>query len=292
MRLFITILLALSPSARASPQAGTDNAAALLSRFEPGAMPKATGVVSALNSLADFGSAEHLPLLNSLASEEQYAIQVHARAAIKLIAQRERQANRNSYQRPGHKAVTVWLSQHEPVGPAGERLGRNERHAVAYTALVLAESIGPSTLQWRDLGERLELEGRHQEAIRLYVTAALRGEDEAFANLTAFGLDTERLMLGVYTALPSDHSAKPLLLSWLVREGGITAVRVFAERIGRSEAIERATTLDALSKMIQAGRLNTGADSAARRRIASSQSDPDSQVREFARTTYATLEPR
>ena len=292
MRFIILLSLVLSAPALASSQSTVDDAAALLSRFEPGAMPKAVSVMSALTDLATMGTAEHLPLLNSLAAEEQRDIQAHAKAAIQRIAKRERQIHRTSYQQPGHQAVTAWLSRHEPVGPAGERLGRSERHMVAYSALVLAEAIGPATKDWRSVGERLETDGRQQEAIRLYVTASLYGEADAYPLLDAFGLDTERLMLGVYTALPSDHQARITLQPWLIQEGGIATVRVFAERIARTDAAERELTLAALSAMIAAGRLSTNADAAARTRIARSQGDPDGQVSEFARTTYATLTPR
>jgi len=289
MRLFFLLSLVLSPHAVASPQLTVDDAAALLSRFEPGAMPKAVGVIGALNDLATSGSAEHLPLLKSLASEEQHSIKVHAKAAIKLIAQRERQVHRDSYQQPGHGAVTDWLGKHEPVGPEGERLGRNERHVVAYSALVLAESIGPVDGNWKKTGADLETEGRQQDAIRLYVTAALCGEPDAFLLLDSFGLNTERLMLGIYTALPATHQARAPLQAWLIDEGGLATVRVFADRIARTDSEERGVTLAALGAMIRAGRLNSSADTAARSRIERSRSDPDGQVSEFARTTYAAL---
>lgn len=292
MRLFTLLFFVLTPTAFAGPPADVDNAAALLSRFEPGTMPQAVGVISALNDLATSGSAEHLPLLNSLAADEQLNIQTHAKTAISLIAQRERRIHRSSYQQPGNGEVTTWLSRHEPVGPAGERLGRNERHMVAYSALVLAESIGPVTEAWRSVGEKLEIDGRQREAIRLYVTAALHGESEAYTLLDAFGLDTERLMLGVYTALPANHPARVPLQAWLIQEGGLPTVRIFAERITRTDAAEREVSLAALGRMIRAGRLNSSADAAARSRIARSQVDPDGQVRAFARTTYATLSTR
>ena len=289
MRFLLQLIIAVSTPALAGTHTNVDDAAALLSRFEPGAMPRAVSVVGALHDLGSFGSAEHLPLLNSLAAEEHHTIQTYARAAIEQIAQRERQIVRSRYQSPGNEAVTNWLSRHEPVGPEGERLGRNERHMVAYTALVLAEAIGPATDQWRKVGADLEAQGRQQDAIRLYVTAALLGEPDAYSRLDAFGLDTERLMLGVYTPLPKQHDARIPLQAWLIEEGGIATVRVFAERVGRSDATERGLTLAALSAMIQAGRLNTSADAAARSRIQRSQGDPDALVSEFARTAYASF---
>ena len=290
MRMLLLLTLLVSTPSAAGPTAGVDEAAALLSRFEPGAMPRAVSVMGALSELGSFGSAEHLPLLNSLAAEEQQIIQTHARAAIERISQRERERSRRRYQQPGNEAVTDWLSRHEPVGPEGERLGRNERHMVAYTALVLAETIGPVDQDWRDAGEVLESQGHPQEAIQLYVTAALQGESDAYTRLTAFGLDTERLMLGVYTALPADHQARLPLHAWLVDGGGMATVRVFADRVSRADADERGLTLAALGVMLRSGRLSTGAASAARARIERSMNDPDERVSALAKATYATLD--
>ena len=289
MRRFLLLTLLVSTPVAAGPQADVDEAAALLSRFEPGAMPRAVSVMGALSELGSFGSAEHLPLLSSLAAEEQEVIQTHARAAIERISQRERDHMRRRYQQPGNEAVTDWLSRHEPVGPEGERLGRSERHVVAYTALVLAETIGPIDQDWRTTGEALESRGHAQEAIQLYVTAALRGEADAYARLTAFGLDTERLMLGVYTALPADHEARLPLQAWLVDGGGLDTVRVFADRVSRTGAGERGLTLTALGVMIRSGRLSTGAASAARSRIERSLNDPDERVSDLAKATHAML---
>ena len=289
MRTFLLLTLLVSTPVAAGPQADVDEAAALLSRFEPGAMPRAVSVMGALSELGSFGSAEHLPLLSSLAAEEQEVIQTHARAAIERISQRERDHMRRRYQQPGNEAVTDWLSRHEPVGPEGERLGRSERHVVAYTALVLAETIGPIDQDWRTTGETLESQGHAQEAIQLYVTAALRGDADAYARLTAFGLDTERLMLGVYTALPADHEARLPLQAWLVDGGGLDTVRVFADRVSRTDAGERGLTLTALGVMIRSGRLSTGAASAARSRIERSLNDPDERVSDLAKATHAML---
>ena len=291
MRIFLLLTLLVSTPSAAGPQADVDEAAALLSRFEPGAMPRAVSVMGALSELGSFGSAEHLPLLNSLAAEEQEVIQTHARAAIERISQRERDHMRRRYQQPGNEAVTDWLSRHEPVGPEGERLGRNERHMVAYTALVLAGDDRPVDQDWRDNGEVLESQGHAQEAIQLYVTAALRGESDAYARLTAFGLDTERLMLGVYTALPArsrGSTAPPRVARRRRRHGDRSCV--CRPRVSSRRRRARPDPHRPWGVMLRSGRLSTGAASAARSRIERSMNDPDERVSALAKATHAMLD--
>ena len=110
MRMLLLLTLLVSTPSAAGPTAGVDEAAALLSRFEPGAMPRAVSVMGALSELGSFGSAEHLPL-SSLAAEEQEVIQTHARAAIERISQRERDHMRRRYQQPG--------ARRSPTGSVG-----------------------------------------------------------------------------------------------------------------------------------------------------------------------------
>lgn len=267
MTSLFTLLVLTAGTATASKPPAADHAAVLLSRFEPGAMPPATPVIHALDQLAARGTLEHLPLLASLASTEQEAIQSHAQHAISMISSRAQSAARARYVSPGHEAVTRWLSRNEPIGPEGERLGRNERHTVAYSAIVLGDTLASPFEDWVTAGAKLEVEGHQQAAIRVYVAAALYESETAYVHLADIGLDVERLMLGIFTAMPTDHSARPGLLRWLTRRGQLPTVRVLSERLGRCGEAETGTLTDTLRAMIASGHLTTPAVTAARSRI-------------------------
>ena len=285
----ISTILLLLATASAGSGSSVDDAAALLSRFPPGSIPASPRVLEAIGALTEHGDEDHIDLLQSLVEDESAELRIVAVDAIEGISQRARVACRTAYTPPLDRDVARWISRHQPVGPQGETLGRAEQRAVAYTALVLAESLVPLVDNWRSLGQLLETQDEPQTAIRLYATAIINGELDAVTYLEAFDVDTETLLLGLLTALPSNHPTKPVLITWLTAHGSIATVNVLSNRAMRMSTIERAGALNALSTMIREGRLNTGADSAARGQIESSTLDPHQAVRTFAQTTLIEL---
>ena len=269
--------------------AQADEAATLLSRFEPGTLPASPSVLTALGSLGDSGTTDHLPLLNSIVQDEGPVVRVSARSAIADIDARLRSAFRGAYSGPRHDEVWAWLSAHEPIGPAGESLGRNEKYAVAYGALVLGDTVGPTLKDWKGAGYSLEQSGHFQDAIRLYTTAIIEGDFEAIDELAEFRIDTEQLLLGVLTALPNDHPIRDRLMDWLVSNGSVTTVRVMADRTKRTSALERAIAIRALGTMIRDGKLKPNAASLARKRLERTADDPHADVSQFARATLEAL---
>ena len=101
---------------------------------------------------------------------------------------------------------------------------------VAYIALVLADDrpIAKTGEQRRGPGVAGTCAGGHPNR-----HGSTRGEAVP-RTPHGFGLDTERLMLGVHTALPADHEARLPLQAWLVDGGGLDTVRVFADRVSGS----------------------------------------------------------
>jgi hypothetical protein len=284
----LAILLCFFTAAAGATQS-TDTAATLLSRYPVGAMPNSPGVLKAIGTLAESGDPDVLPLLESLVSEETSEVRGCALAAIESISRHAALANRSAYQPPRASDVSDWLSHHMPMGPDDEALGRHERRAVAYAALVLGDSAGPYTADWSAIGSALEAEGKTRAALRVYSAAIINGHFEAIAELDGFKVDTETFLLGLLTALPKQHPTHGPLWAWLVETGSVSTIRVISDRSLRLPALDRALSLDALSQMIRAGRLSSRATSIARRHLEAGAHDPHTDVSTFARSTLIEL---
>jgi len=286
------LLFAANAFGEVRPDAGSgqaDVAATLLSRFEPGTLPPNTSVIAALAELSASGTTDHLPLLNSLVREERSLVQENARVAVQTIGTRHRMATRKTIVGPTGQEVTAWLARHEPVGPTGEALGRHEKAAVAYSALILGDSVGPYLKNWKEAGHTLEQDGQFGQAIRLYTTAMLEGNFEAIKEMDQFPFKTELLLLGIFTALPTEHPIRGPLMDWLVEYGSVSTVRIMADRAKRASALDRAVALEALAQMIRDGKLKPNAVDIARNRLERSTRDPHADVSAFARTTLNEL---
>jgi hypothetical protein len=290
--LFLTtsLLLTLNCSADPSAVADSDHAATLLSRFQPGAMPKSAPVLTALAQLNHSGTHEHIPLLQSLVDEERPEIRESALAAISNIATRHRASIRGSIRGPTSGQMTAWLTRYEPTGAHGEELGRFEKEAIAYCALLLGDRVGVYRTDWKAAAYRFEQEGQFKEALRLYAAAVLHNDLDAIDELEEFRLDTELLTLGLLTALPHDHPSRHHLMRWLIHAGSLPTVRIMAERAKRGPDVERALALDSLALMIRTGKLKPSAINIARNRLERSTQDPSLDVSQFARTTLSELE--
>jgi hypothetical protein len=288
MTVFIAIaLFALNGFATTAPP--TDEAATLLSRFPIGALPNTPGVVQAIGILGASGDPEIVPLLESLVAEEGPAVQACARHALGNFHDRARLSFRDAFRPPGPAEVGAWLGQNNPVGPHHEKLQRHERWAVAYTSLILGDTVGPFDAAWKTKGAIAEAKGDTQTALRQYTSAVVNGHFDAISDIRAFDINIESFLLGLLTALPPSHPTHDALLDWLVTHGTIKTTRVLAERAIHKEATERAKSLEAMGRMIQAGKLNPRGESFARRRLELSLEDPNDDVRIFAQTTLLEL---
>jgi hypothetical protein len=88
----------------------------------------------------------------------------------------------------------------------------------------------------------------------MYATLAAAGDERAKAALDGYGIDTERLLLGLIAlpALSEDAQATPAeVLEVLVRHGEELTVTVLAERTQGPAASDRATAADALARMLE-----------------------------------------
>jgi len=276
--------LALAGPARAADPRDPDAAAALLSRYPAGSLPVDPTTITAIHVLGDTGDREDISLLRNIAEHERDEIRGAAVSAIGAIRDRQRAAQRERFARdlpdPAQLAAPT-------AALRAQGLGSDEAACAAYAGRVLGTgSLGPhpasedaakgdpealiaegrprtavavlehdpspaarrlEALAWEDLGEP-------RGAVRQYALLAARGEAEAWDALDRFGVDPERLLLGLLTRaetrLPAGSESE--VLETLVRRGDLLTVQVLAERATHPSASERAIATDALVRMAQA----------------------------------------
>ena len=270
--------------------AGPNEAATTLSRFPQGSVPSTAIVMDAIEIIGEEGDREHMSLLNSLLDGENETIRQATAAAIENISNRRRLGIRSQHRGPSKAQIQNWLASRELLGPDGRTLGKNQQFVVAYATLALEEHLATFTPHWRKLGDKLEVEGQPTAALQVYASAALEGNWDALHEITAFDVDPESLMLGLFTTLPTDHQRHQALSDWLIEHGTAHTVAVFSDIAVRGTALERAVALDALSTMIRDGRLSAASAFKARRRIERSQSDPHGDVRILVHTALGELQ--
>ncbi len=264
-------------------------AARTLSRFPQGSVPATAPVIDAIAILGEAGDREHISLLNTLLYGESEPIQKATASAIAHISDRRRLGVRMGHEGPSELQIQAWLKTRVLLSPGGRTLGTSEQFVVAYTTLLLEESLAIFTPNWRELGDQLEVAGEPTRAIQVYASAALEGNWDALQEIIAFDVDAESLMLGLFTTLPADNRRHRPLGDWLIEHGTAHTVAVFSDIAVRGTALERAVALDALSSMIGNGRLSAASAYQARRRLERSQRDPHGDVRILARTALGEL---
>ena len=286
MRILLTQLLLLLGPVRAAASELND-AASMLSRFPQGGVPTSLAVVNALSTLSDSGSEEHVGLLGSLIADESVEIRLLSEAALHNIASRNRRTLRDNFQPPSDDEVAT---QAQHMRQPDQHFGRHERQAVAYASLTLGDIPDPGAEDWRDVASALEDGDDPRGALRSYALAAATGQIDAFTAIQSFGVDAERLVLGLWTSWCPDENDASETLEFLVEMGSIQTVRVLANRAVRSRAYHRAIALDALSRMLAEKRLNQPARLAAWTGLETGTRDPQSDVRELARAALHELE--
>ena len=218
--------------------------------------------MGALHTLADDGTRSDIPLLRHLALTEQREIREPAVSAISQIRTRQREDQRTDWARklPNYSDLQTASRPFASLG-----LGPKEARCASYAHLVLGARSMPRGDHWGEpetylaLGEPhkaissgwgtlAEATGREDVgdvagAVTVLAHLAADGDKEALAALDGFGVDSERLLLGLF-ALQQTEGA----LDVLVASGHDLTVSVLTERAADSEKAEQAT--DALGRML------------------------------------------
>ena len=238
-----------------------EQAAATLSRFPAGRVPATEPVLAAIAALGASGSRDHLALLSSLAAREVPEVQQAAERAIGTLNQRTIDTTRKIFSAnniPSDSAVDHWVRTHETelARPNGSKLGREESRTVAYAAIVLD---GIKTAQVPSADDD-EAEARARElqtdaipALVHHARSAADGEQDSLDAIRAFGVDPERLLLGMSASPKSELVARvePTAVEVLVREGSERTMTVLMERAASGDTAEKVVAIDALGRMLQ-----------------------------------------
>jgi hypothetical protein len=263
-------------------QASSDRlgrATGLLSRYPAGMIPVDPGVIDAISQVGDAGGRDEVSLLRNLVENERPEVQQAASVAIASIRDRQRQSQREAFAQD----LPDWPDLQKAAAPyQSAGLGREESICVAYSGFVLGTSSlrqakpgdgdaatllaagrprkALSAALAEDTRDARRWEARAREdlgdvtgAVHGYALLAAGGDVDARAALDGFGVDAERLLLGML-ANPDEkrgHSEAEVL-EVLVRNGNDLTVSVLAERTRSKLSSDRATAADALSRMLDA----------------------------------------
>jgi hypothetical protein len=238
-----------------------EQAAATLSRFPAGHVPATEPVFAAITALGASGSREHLSLLTSLAEREAPEIQQAAQIAIADLNQRTIDTTRRIFSTnniPSDTAIDHWVRAHESelARPNGSKLGHTESRMVAYAAIVL-DGIKTAQVPTAD-DDQAEARARELQtdaipALVHYARGAADGQQDSLDAIRAFGVDPERLLLGMSASPKSELVARvePTAVEVLVREGSERTMAVLMERAASGDTAEKVVAIDALGRMLQ-----------------------------------------
>ena len=254
-------------------------AATTLSRYAAGHMPASANVLTALGDLQANGDLEHLTLLDSIVRDEHGTVREAAALAAEAVRDRVRDDRRRDFAAvvPEPLEVRAWLSAHPTRlrRTDGSPLGPVEAETVAYAALILEPARAPdrdqetSTVALLRLAEQREDEGDPAGAVGTYAAAAGRGEARAFGRIRSFGVDPERLILGLTagTSTNVNPSLDRSAVRMLATEGSVTTVAVLVERATNGGERDRRLALEVLEAMLIEGDLPPGARNLARHEL-------------------------
>lgn len=212
--------------------------AVLLSRYEAGEVPATPEVLGAIDRIGAEGAPSDASLLASLVAHESEPTAGTARRALDALRARQRTDQRQRF------AATQL--------PAPSSAGGESARCLAYAEALLGTSVPLAEEGGRARALALEDAGDVRGAVRQYAALAALGDGEARAELVGFGVDPERLLLGMLRLAP-DVGAPPTdakTLDLLVRRGDRLTVAVLAERAAAPTASEAAFAVDALSRML------------------------------------------
>jgi len=272
-----------------------DDAAALLSRYPAGRVPGSEPVMDAIMDLQSDGSADHIGVLRSLREHEASPVREAATGALAIVTLRARVERREAYAAPDNRSVRRWLGDNPALARAdGTPITGREAEDLAYAVLSLG---GPQTV-WARTPTVLIAEGEKREdksdlhgALTRYAIAAGHGNAEATSLLEeGFGLDTERLLLGMTAGSDLLTTPPPVAQDTLIGTGGSETVAVLIDRSRSSSEITQVQALDALAEMIRHGQLTSSARRDARQRLEAATTDDREPMRVFAQAVLRDLE--
>lgn len=259
-------LVALADAERA-------DAARTLSAYTPGRMPVERPVLEALATLEVYGEPQDVALLRDVLSHESDLLGRLARGAIGTIRERQRRAQRQAFADALQAGSGAQLQAEATWRARG--LGPTEAWCAAYADRVLGDQALPLTARSDADPVRLlargearaavaalapdvpaettirafEDAGEVQAALQIHARLAAAGDPTSEQALQDYGIEVERLMLGL---LHRDRVHEPETLETLVRRGKGLTVRVLAERVvDPPSASDQATAADALGRMLR-----------------------------------------
>jgi hypothetical protein len=301
-RAFLLLLLMLTSSTDAVAAGTTtgptatqvNQAASLLSRYPPGRVPLDGAVFDAIDLLSREGTAGDGVLLRSLAIDEPGPIGRAASQAADEVAERTGRASRLEYadRLPSDAAIDAWIDSHSSAlnqarpGP----LGRSERQVVAYASLLLAGASSSSDDDPMESARAHERAGRPPSAVAAFAAAAALGEDGALSALAAYGVDAERLLLGMTSPAAGElglPALNPAAVAVLVEVGSVRTVAVLVERARSPDPAIRSVAVGTLGLLVAAQSLPPGATLAANQCIDAAASDTQPAVRRAAEAALA-----
>jgi hypothetical protein len=275
-----------------------EKAAATLSRFPAGHVPATEPVFAAIAALGASDTRDHLALLSSLEEREVPEVQQAAKQAIAELNQRTIDTTRRIFSAskiPSDSAVDHWVRTHESqlARTNGSKLGRTESRMVAYAALVL-DGIKTAQVPTADDDEAearaRELQTDAIPALVHHARGAADGEQGSLEAIRAFGVDPERLLLGMSASPKSEIVARvePTAVEVLVREGSEQTIAVLMERAASADTAEKVVAIDALGRILQTADVPSSTCHMAVGQLESaSRSRGDEAVRDTARTALA-----
>ncbi|MFK7931478.1 MAG: hypothetical protein AB8H79_25085 [Myxococcota bacterium] len=231
------------------PADQVDTAAVSLSAYNEGTLPVERPVLAALATLERHGTPAEVSLLQHLQEHENKVLANLAGRAIDAIRTRQRDDQRSEFSRS--------LTRESRKGTAIRRwrnagLGPTEAACAAYADAVLGPDAMHSPVdpaQATPSAREFEDRGQVRQALRIHAQRAAAGNESGATALLAYGVDSERLLLGM---LHSGWAIEPEALETLVRGGENLTVRVLAERVKRPLGSDQATAADALGRMLSA----------------------------------------
>ncbi|TVQ93137.1 MAG: hypothetical protein EA397_05020 [Deltaproteobacteria bacterium] len=289
----VLILGVVTPSAYGDDVVST--VAGQLSVYPPGEVPADEATLEGIALLGRVGGPEELPLLRELVRVEGALVRERASLAIRAIRHRRAATSRASF-------LTDLPTEEYLVQPTKiwRRRGLDPAQArcAAYADAILGAQPKERTprvisdVELERAAALLEQRGEIGLAIRLHAERAAMGHEPAFTTLEGFGVDPERLLLGL---IATRRAPELETLAVLARRGERLTVEVLAERILRGEVSDQINAADALGRMLLVRHrlrpLSTDEVLAARKVLLQAATGSPSHVQPIARQALAHAEP-
>ena len=260
----------------ASDPGGLADATTLISRYPAGQLAETESVREALRIIGQYGTRREIGLLQQVILVESNPSQLLALHAVREIRMRQLTQQRTAFR----KAMTAW-DRDPNLGQTSTGAGPREDECIAYAFWIVSQ--WPTVVTTPNTGnarlmlqqgrtkaalsavldkkghEARMLEGRIREelgdvygALAVYTNEFADGHLEAGHRLESYGVQPERLLLGLLSADARVQSVADdtSIIETLVKRGGILTVRVLAERIEHPSPSEQTVAVDALGRML------------------------------------------